>query len=160
MGHQLSVPHVGDFHALPQEGEGRALLRTPQGVTARLIAGHSHGLDGAMQREATQPLYLDLIFPDGGGTFSQPLPAGHNAFAFVYRGSVQVEGTAVDRNRMAILANEGDGVTITATGPARALLIAGRPLREPIAQYGPFVMNTRDELIQAVEDFQSGRLAV
>ena len=133
---------------------------TDSGVRVRVIAGDSNGTTGAVQRDATQPLYLDLIFPDGGGTFSQPLPAGHNAFAFVYRGSVQVAGTAVDRNRMAILANEGDGVTITATGPARALLIAGRPLREPIAQYGPFVMNTRDELIQAVEDFQSGRLAV
>ncbi len=133
---------------------------TDSGVRVRVIAGDSNGTTGAVQRDATQPLYLDLIFPDGGGTFSQLLPAGHNAFAFVYRGSVQVAGTAVDRNRMAILANEGDGVTITATGPARALLIAGRPLREPIAQYGPFVMNTRDELIQAVEDFQSGRLAV
>ena len=133
---------------------------TDSGVRVRVIAGESHGTAGAVQREATQPLYLDLIFPEGGGMFSQPLPAGHNAFTYVYRGSVDVAGTAVDRNRMAILANEGDGVTVTASGPARALLIAGRPLREPIAQYGPFVMNTRDELIQAVEDFQSGRLAV
>lgn len=132
---------------------------TPHGVRVRVIAGESNGTSGAVQRDATQPLYLDLIFPDGGGTFSQPLAAGHNAFTYVYRGSVDVAGTAVERNRMAILANEGDGVTVTATGAARALLIAGRPLREPIAQYGPFVMNTRDELIQAVEDFQSGRLA-
>ena len=132
---------------------------TEGGVTVRVIAGESHGTAGAVQRDATQPLYLDIIFPEGGGSFSQPLPAGHNAFTYVYRGNVDVAGTDVQRNRMAILANEGDGVTFTATGAARALLIAGQPLREPIAQYGPFVMNTRDELIQAVEDFQNGRLA-
>ena len=132
---------------------------TEGGVTVRVIAGESHGTAGAVQRDATQPLYLDIIFPEGGGSFSQPLPAGHNAFTYVYRGSVAVAGTDVQRNRMAILANEGDGVTLSASGAARALLIAGRPLREPIAQYGPFVMNTRDELIQAVEDFQNGRLA-
>ena len=132
---------------------------TEGGVTVRVIAGASHGTAGAVQRDATQPLYLDIIFPERGGSFSQPLPAGHNAFTYVYRGNVDVAGTDVQRNRMAILANEGNGVTLRATGPARALLIAGQPLREPIAQYGPFVMNTRDELIQAVDDFQNGRLA-
>ncbi len=132
---------------------------TEGGVTVRVIAGESHGTAGAVQREATRPLYLDLIFPEGGGSFSQPLPETHNAFIYVYRGSVQVAGTPVQRQRMAILANEGDGITLDAGGPARALLIAGQPLREPIAQYGPFVMNTRDELIQAVDDFQNGRLA-
>ncbi len=132
---------------------------TEGGVTVRVIAGESHGTAGAVQRDATQPLYLDIIFPERGGSFSQPLPAGHNAFTYVYRGNVDVAGTDVQRNRMAILANEGNGVTLRATGPARALLIAGQPLREPIAQYGPFVMNTRDELIQAVDDFQNGRLA-
>jgi len=139
---------------------------TVGGVTVRVIAGQAAGVTGAMQREHTEPLYLDLIFPEGGGTFSQPLPAGHNAFVYVYRGTLEVGGTgdaagptAVDRNRMAILANSGDGATLTASGAARALLIAGKPLREPIAQYGPFVMNTRDELMQAVDDFRSGRLA-
>jgi quercetin 2,3-dioxygenase len=128
-------------------------------VRVRVIAGESRGIAGAVQRDATQPLYLDIIFPEGGGSFSQPLPAAHNAFIYVYRGQVDVAGSPVARQRMAILANEGDGVTLQAGSAARALLIAGRPLREPIAQYGPFVMNTRDELIQAVEDFQNGRLA-
>ena len=134
------------------------------GVLVRVIAGESHGTAGAVQREHTVPLYLDVIFPEGGGTYSQPLPEGHNAFIYVYRGQVDVvgsdgQGAPVARQRMAILANEGDGVTLQASGPARALLIAGQPLGEPIAQYGPFVMNTRDELIQAVDDFQNGRLA-
>ena len=137
-------------------------LTTPEGVDVRVIAGRSHGVDGAVQRPHTEPLYLDLHLPAGAG-FAQPLPAQHNAFVFVYRGQLEVLGdspTVVERNRMAILANEGDGVRVRAAGgaPTRALLIAGQPLREPIAQYGPFVMNTRQQLMDAVEDFRNGRL--
>jgi len=144
---------------------------TPEGVTARVISGHSHGVTGAMARPVdaypTDPLYLDLHFPAGGAVFNQPLPAGHNAFLYTYRGTVQVvdgsgQATPVPLHRMAILDNSGDGVRLQApagSAPARALLIAGRPLKEPIAQYGPFVMNTREELMTAVEDFQNGRLA-
>lgn len=136
---------------------------TPQGVTVRVIAGHSHGVQGAMQRAHTEPLYLDLHFPEGGASFEQPLPSGHNAFLCVYRGSLSLPaGTsgaqAVASGRMAILGNQGDGVRVQGEGGTRALLIAGRPLREPIAQYGPFVMNTREQLIQAVDDFRNGRL--
>ncbi len=139
---------------------------TPEGVTVRVIAGHSHGVTGAMARPGdaypTEPLYLDLHFPPGGARFVQPLPAGHNAFVYTYRGRLDVAGTAVPQLRMAILENRGDGAVLQGLPgetPARALLIAGRPLNEPIAQYGPFVMNTREQLMQAVEDFQNGRLA-
>ncbi len=142
-------------------------VTTPSGVTVRVIAGASQGVQGAMAREDTEPLYLDLIFPASSAAFSQPLDARHNAFVFVYRGSVNVvdaDGKAipVPRNRMAILSNTGDGVTLQADAsgePARARLIAGKPLGEPIAQHGPFVMNTRGELQQAVDDFNRGRLA-
>jgi redox-sensitive bicupin YhaK (pirin superfamily) len=141
------------------------------GVLVRVISGSSHGVAGAMQRPAgdypTEPLYLDLHFPAGGATFTQPLAATHNAFIYVYRGTVHVvdsedKATPVALHRMAILDNTGDGVRLQAdpgVSPARALLIAGKPLKEPIAQYGPFVMNTREELMAAVEDFQNGRLA-
>jgi len=132
---------------------------TPEGVTVRVIAGESHGTAGAVQREVTQPLYLDVHFPEGGGVFEQPLPEGHNAFVCVYRGTVEVGGHQVGPQRMAILGNQGEGAAWRSAGAARALLIAGRPLREPIAQYGPFVMNTREQLIEAVEDFNNGRLA-
>jgi redox-sensitive bicupin YhaK (pirin superfamily) len=141
---------------------------TAQGVQVRVIAGHSHGTAGAVQRPHTEPLYLDIHLPAANGDapwFEQPLPASHNAFVFVYRGQVDVseagaEASGVARNRMAILANEGDGVRLRAAGgePARVLLIAGQPLREPIAQYGPFVMNTREQLMEAVDDFRNGRL--
>jgi quercetin 2,3-dioxygenase len=143
------------------------MFTMPEGVTVRVIAGESHGVAGAVQREHTEPLYLDLHFPLGQATFNQPLPRGHNAFLYVYRGKLEViddvgHPTPVPLHSMALLSNDGDGVILRpaakSDAPVRALLIAGKPLGEPIAQYGPFVMNTRDELIQAVEDFQNGRL--
>ena len=141
--------------------DGNAARDGEPAVTARLIAGRSHGVAGAMRRERTEPLYLDLHF-DAGAAFAQALPAGHNAFVYVYRGALDVAGTALASQRMAILADgaESDGVLLRAGGgaPARALLIAGRPLGEPIAQYGPFVMNTAAEIQQAVADFQSGKM--
>ncbi len=134
------------------------------GVSARLIAGRSHGVDGAMppgERAATEPLYLDLHF-EPGASFAQTLPAGHNAFVYVYRGMLAIGETEVQSQRMAILANasDSDGVVLRAAGtePARALLIAGRPLAEPIAQYGPFVMNSQAEIHQAMQDYSEGRL--
>jgi redox-sensitive bicupin YhaK (pirin superfamily) len=132
---------------------------TRDGVTVRVIAGLSHGTPGAVQRPTTEPLYLDLHLAPGA-RFEQPLDPALNAFVYVYRGALTVAGAAVPQQRMAVLANTAgsDGVVLQAGDePTRALLIAGRPLNEPIAQYGPFVMNTRDELMQAVEDFQAGR---
>ncbi|MBP6775650.1 MAG: pirin family protein [Piscinibacter sp.] len=132
---------------------------TPEGVTVRVIAGASHGIDGAVQRERTEPVYLDLHLP-AGASFEQALPPSHNAFVYVYRGALRIAGKDVPVQRMAILANDGAAVALEAGAePARALLIAGRPLGEPIAQYGPFVMNTTDQLHQAVQDFRDGRLA-
>ena len=132
-----------------------------EGVRVRVIAGQALGVQGAMQREATAPTYLDLHL-EPGARFDQALPPAHNAFVYVYRGSLTVADTEVPRQRMAILANTpgSDGVVLTA-GPegARAVFIAGQPLNEPIAQYGPFVMNTNQEIYQAVEDFRAGRLA-
>ena len=131
------------------------------GATVRVIAGASHGVTGAMQRDGTEPLYLDIHL-EPGARFEQPLPAAHNAFVYVYRGALTIDGRDVPVQRMAILANTpgSDGVALQAGAqPTRALLIAGQPLREPIAQYGPFVMNTREQLMQAVEDYQRGTLA-
>ncbi|MBV8469058.1 MAG: pirin family protein [Burkholderiaceae bacterium] len=132
------------------------------GVTVRVIAGESHGVKGAMQRELTEPVYLDLHMAPGA-RFEQHLPATHNAFVYVYRGALKFDtGCRVPRERMAILANTpgSDGVALQAGDePTRVILVAGKPLNEPIAQYGPFVMNTQAELIQAVRDFQEGKLA-
>jgi redox-sensitive bicupin YhaK (pirin superfamily) len=134
---------------------------TDHDVLVRVIAGESHGTQGAIQREHTEPLYLDLHFPKTDSTvFEQALPATHNAFVYVYRGELEIvqgeQTTKVPIKRMAILSNEGDGLVLRAQANTRAILIAGQPLNEPIAQYGPFVMNTREELVQAVDDFRAG----
>jgi redox-sensitive bicupin YhaK (pirin superfamily) len=130
-----------------------------EGVTARVIAGTTHGVQGAVQREATEPLYLDLHLA-AGAAFEQELPEAHNAFVYVYRDSLSIADKPVPAQRMAILANDGDAVRLVAGAQgARALLIAGRPLKEPIVQYGPFVMNSQQQIFQAVEDFRAGRLA-
>lgn len=132
---------------------------TADGAAVTVIAGESHGISGAVTRTLTAPLYLDIHLP-AGTRFAQPLPTGHNAFIYVYRGEVTVAGQSIPSKRMAILANDeqADGVVIEAAAAARLLLIAGRPLREPIVQYGPFVMNTEAEIYQAVSDFREGRL--
>lgn len=140
-------------------------VTTDAGVLVRVISGQSHGVQGAMHRPAkdypTDPLYLDIHFSEQQ-TFTQNIPVGHNAFVYVYRSSLAVQSAqgaeTVPLQRMAILNNGGDGVVLQGQVGTRALLITGQPLHEPIAQYGPFVMNTREELMQAVEDFQAGRL--
>jgi redox-sensitive bicupin YhaK (pirin superfamily) len=142
----------------------RSPLWQGAGATVRVIAGASHGVQGAMQRESTEPLYLDVHLA-AGACFEQALPATHNAFVYVYRGELDIGGTPVRRQRMAILANTAgsDGVVLQAgtdgADGARAIVIAGQPLGEPIAQYGPFVMNTQQEIIAAVDDFRAGKLA-
>lgn len=131
---------------------------TQDGVEAIVIAGRSHGVDGAVQRPVTEPIYLDLHFASES-RFDQPLPAKHNAFVYVYRGSVKIAETTVPAGRMAVLANEedADGVTIQALEESRVLLVAGKPLNERIVQYGPFVMNSEEQIRQALQDYRDGR---
>ncbi len=152
---KMCEPWYRDFTAadLPR-------FTTDAGADVTVIAGESHGVIGAVTREATAPLYLDIDLP-AGGRFAQTLPPGHNAFLYVYRGEVQVAGSDVPIQRMAILANDpdADGALVEAREPSRVLLIAGQPLRESIAQYGPFVMNSEQEIYQALADYREGRLA-
>jgi quercetin 2,3-dioxygenase len=146
------------YRDIPNEELPR--FETAGGASVQVIAGSSHGVDGAVRREGTEPLYLDIALP-AGASFEQLLPEGHNAFLYVFRGEVVVEGKAVAHGRMALLDNAAgaDGVRILASEDSRVLLIAGRPLNQPIAQYGPFVMNTQAEIFQAVEDFRNGQFA-
>ena len=151
---KMNAPWYRDFQnaQLPK-------LQTPEGVQVTVIAGASHGVQGAVTREITQPVYLDVHMPQGA-RFEQTLPADHNAFIYVYRGEVRIAEQAVPVQRMAILANtpQADGVVIEASADAQFILVSGKPLKEPIVQYGPFVMNTKEEIYQALADFRDGRL--
>ena len=151
---KMREPWYRDFN-----GDEVPVFTTAEGVKVKVIAGSSHGVAGAVQREVTAPIYIDIDMP-AGASFSQTLPEGHNAFIFTYRGAVNVGDKAVSTGKMAILANTAgaDGVTVHATEASRLILIAGQPLNEPIAQYGPFVMNTQAEIFAAVEDFRAGKL--
>ena len=133
------------------------------GARVRVIAGQALGVAGAVQRATTEPLVLDIVLP-AGRSFDAALPTGHNAFAYVYGGGVVTIGNGssarVESERMAVLVNDAaaDGVRLIAESDARVLLVAGAPLNEPIAQHGPFVMNTTAELKQAISDFHRGVL--
>jgi len=155
-GDKLRAPWYRDIQVTDLPG-----FTTETGVEVVLIAGASHGLRGAVTRPVTEPLILDLHLSPSG-QFAQTLAAECNAFVFVYRGELRIAGTSVPLKQMAILENrtDSDGLLVEAgASETRALLIAGRPLNEPIVQHGPFVMNSREEIYQAVLDFQAGRLA-
>jgi len=133
------------------------------GVTARVIAGQVDGVRGPISQPATDPTYLDVAL-EPGAQFRHELPADDAAFLYVFEGEIRVgeESSAVRTHELAVLSAGGEirltGVAAGSDGKvARAILVAGRPLREPVAKYGPFVMNTRAELQQAFEDFQNGR---
>lgn len=150
---KMSEPGYRDIpaSAIPQ-------TTTAGGVTIKVIAGEADGLRGAVQEADTEPLYLDLELP-AGATHSLPLPPSHNAFVYVYAGEVTIGGRTVGEQRLAVLGNDpaADGVTLSTVSGARVLVLAGRPLGEPIAQWGPFVMNSRGEVEQAIDDFRNGR---
>lgn len=135
-------------------------LSPAPGVMISLIAGYYAGQHGAIRGISTQPLYLDIRL-EAGTTLYVPLPETHHAFGYVYEGQVALDETSrsVDKGTLAVLTNAHDqqGVRLQAGTESRLLLIAGQPLHEPIAQWGPFVMNRREELEQAFEDYHQGR---
>ena len=126
------------------------------GTVIRVIAGNSHGVEGAVTKPDTTPLFLDIHLP-AQGHFEQELPRTLNGFVYCYRGQITTgEQTVCDR-QMGILSNDADRIRITAREPARVLLIAGQPLKEPIVQYGPFVMNTPEQIQQTLRDYRDGQ---
>jgi quercetin 2,3-dioxygenase len=128
------------------------------GVTVRVIAGTMAGAHGPVQDVATSPVYLDLRLPAGAG-IEVPVPQGHNAFAYVYQGKVRVGHPSQElvRGDLGVL-DDGNAVRVDAgDAAARLIVVAGRPLNESVARYGPFVMNTQQQIAQAMDDLRSGR---
>jgi redox-sensitive bicupin YhaK (pirin superfamily) len=138
----------------------------PGGGKVRVIAGtlDTDGvrLAGAVPSSSADALYLDVDLP-AGARFRQRVAADHNAFVYAYEGTLTIGADGAAREvptRSAALLTEGDSIEVTAGADgARFLVLAGRPLNEPVVQYGPFVMNTREEIEAAVRDYQAGRLA-
>ena len=134
-----------------------------EGVVIRVIAGEtSLGTAGPVTGVSTQPQYLDVTL-GSGATLAEPLALSHNAFLYVFEGAVEVrsdqgDGDAkVDAGNLAVLGS-GEGVLIAGAGASnRFLLVAGKQLKEPVARAGPFVMNTRQEVMDAFQDFREGR---
>ncbi len=128
-----------------------------EGVSAKVLAGEIAGVRGPVDPGETQPIFLDIALAPGGAA-SVPLPEGHNAFVYVYEGAAAVGDAAetLERGRIGVLSS-GDEVSVASEAGARLILVAGKPLREPVAKYGPFVMNTEAELQQAFADFRAGK---
>src|SRR6266446_734795 len=134
---------------------------TDEGVRVKVIAGEVRGMAGAVSKPVTEPVILDIELP-ADRRWAASLPTKHTAFVYVYEGVVRVGDRAIPlaAGRMGILTTDpaADGVVLGAAEPSRVLLLAGAPLREPIVQYGPFVMNNRAEIRQAIDDAAAGHL--
>lgn len=128
-----------------------------RGATIKAIAGTLENVQGRVQREVTEPVYLDIDIEDAGYSESFAVPDGNTVLIYVYEGEVGVGDAVVGKSRLARLSRTGS-VDLQGKGPARVLLIAGKPIGEPIVSYGPFVMNTREEIEQALIDYRDGNL--
>ncbi len=129
----------------------------PGGGLVRVIAGKFGQTAGPIAGLATEPVYFDVHLP-AAATFFHRLEGGHNAFVYPYEGSVRIGSAEVLSQSAGLLSTDGDLEAVTGKEGARFLLLAGKPLNEPVVQYGPFVMTTREEIEQAIRDYQNGTL--
>jgi hypothetical protein len=130
-------------------------------VHVRVLAGRIGSVEGPVSGIAVEPVYFDISL-EPNARFAAPLPQGHNAFAYVYDGTADIgdadSARRISRGELAVLDRDGGDVLLSASeSPTRLILVAGKPLNEPVAKYGPFVMNTQEQIVEAVRDFQSGR---
>lgn len=137
------------------EPENIPTVETENGAEVRVIAGSEGDTHGPVTEIDIEPLYLDITLKNGG-TYTRDLPATHTAFLYVFEGQAEIGDITVEKEHLAILV-DGDEISITSSHGGRFILVAGRPFNEPIARYGPFVMNTKEEIHQAIKDFQSGK---
>ena len=151
----MSAPRYQDIAA-----ERIPSVEPAPGVSLRVIAGRFGDVVGPVHGIATEPLYLDLSLASRA-SIDIPLARDHNAFAYVYAGSATIgplaQSRAVTRGELAVL-DAGDQIHVRAGGEAaRLIIVAGKPLGEPVAKHGPFVMNTPEQIVEAIRDFQSGK---
>lgn len=134
------------------------VLTTAQGHQLKIIAGTWEETIGPLQRPDTDPIYLDLTLKNEAPIFI-PLPQSHNAFVYTVTGKPHIAGQPITERRMAILKNDptANGVEIQGIAGDHLLILAGQPLKEPIVQWGPFVMTSREAIEEAITDYQEGR---
>jgi quercetin 2,3-dioxygenase len=128
------------------------------GGKVRLISGSFGNSEGAVKRGSTDATYFDVHLP-GGAAFRHPVTDGYNVFLYPYEGELAIAGKPLRRQAAGVLSQQGDVEVTAGKDETRFLLLAGKPLGEPIVQYGPFVMNSVEEIEQALRDYQSGKLA-
>jgi hypothetical protein len=151
---KMTAPRYQDIQA----GEIPEVELGP-GARARVLVGSLNGVSGPVYDVATEPVYFDLHL-EPGASYAATVPEAHNVFAYVYEGSAKIgaAGTQLERGELAML-TLGAQLPVTAGAEgARFIVVGGRPLKEPVARYGPFVMNTAEEIRQAFADYQAGRL--
>ncbi len=127
------------------------------GGSVRVVAGTFGGATGPVGGVHVEPIYLDVRL-DAGAAQTVELPSGHEGFVYVYGGGGEVAGQVLERGLLGVLSHEGSLPLAAGAEGLKVLVVAGRPLNEPIVQYGPFVMNTQREIQEAIRDYQTGRL--
>jgi redox-sensitive bicupin YhaK (pirin superfamily) len=129
-------------------------IMTDRGARLRIIAGTAAGTDGPVTHISVDPLYVDVALAPGASHI-QAVEPGHTCFAYVFEGSARIGDKTIDLHTLAVL-SDGDSVEVSSPSGGRLIVVAGRPIEEPVVRYGPFVMNTRDEINQAIHDYQTG----
>jgi redox-sensitive bicupin YhaK (pirin superfamily) len=128
-----------------------------EGVEVRVLAGELGGATGPVEGIATEPVYLDISLQPGAA-FTLDLPKGHHGFAYLFDGEIAlVGGEQLKRSELGVF-SDGDSIQLKGGDtPSRLIVVAGRPLNEPVARYGPFVMNTKAQIHEAIADFRAGK---
>ena len=134
---------AGDIPEVSLPGNGKV----------RVIAGEFQDVKAPVSPTPTDATYFDVHLP-AGGTFTHAVKDGYNAFAYVYEGALD----GIESHAAAVFSTSGE-IRVTSKEGAKFLLLAGKPIGEPVVQYGPFVMNSREEIEQAISDYQAGTLA-
>jgi redox-sensitive bicupin YhaK (pirin superfamily) len=125
------------------------------GVTIRLVAGEVNGILGPVTEIAASPLYMDVKL-NPGSKFIYPIPGGHTVLVYVFEGAGEFAGQVIESVSMLTFNDDGEGLEVKSESGVRFMLIAGAPFGEPIVPYGPFVMNTVEEIQQTIADLRSG----
>jgi quercetin 2,3-dioxygenase len=149
---KMREPEYRDLQA-----EDIPVVRLPNGAVLKVLAGRVGDVEGPIGGRVTEPIYVDVTLPLDASV-SIPIPRGHAVFVYPFEGDVVVgDGKTLVRGELGVL-GDGDSVRVVARDAgARALVIAGKPLKEPVVQYGPFVMNTTNEIAEAIRDFEAGK---